>query len=144
MAMAHIGVSPFVEGQSLFRPPVFCGVDYTIWKVRMTIFLKSMDWRMWLVTTKGRCAQINETDFNMINSNAMNMLYLALDSDIFVEFVVYQTAQEIWDELKKQYEKSQKTEMVTPPDDQEEVIHELDINDEESRMIRSRCTQSKA
>jgi len=34
---------PFVEGASINRPPMFSGVNYQFWKVRMRIFIKSID-----------------------------------------------------------------------------------------------------
>ena len=34
---------PFGEGASTKRPPLFCGLDYQLWKVRMKIFVESID-----------------------------------------------------------------------------------------------------
>jgi len=34
---------PFGEGASINRPPLFCGVNYQFWKVRMKIFMHSTD-----------------------------------------------------------------------------------------------------
>jgi len=34
---------PFGEGASINRPPLFCGVNYQFWKVRMKIFMHSID-----------------------------------------------------------------------------------------------------
>jgi len=34
---------PFVEGASIHRPPIFIGVNYQFLKVRMRIFIKSID-----------------------------------------------------------------------------------------------------
>jgi len=34
---------PFGEGASINRPPLFCGVNYPFWKVRMEIFVESID-----------------------------------------------------------------------------------------------------
>jgi len=33
----------FVEGASIHRPPLFTGENYPFWKVRMQIFLESID-----------------------------------------------------------------------------------------------------
>jgi len=34
---------PFAEGASFHRPPMFCGLNYQFWKVRMRIFIESID-----------------------------------------------------------------------------------------------------
>jgi len=33
---------PFGEGASINRPPLFCELDYQLWKVRMKIFVESI------------------------------------------------------------------------------------------------------
>jgi len=33
----------FAEGASIHRPPMFCGLNYQFWKVRMRIFIESID-----------------------------------------------------------------------------------------------------
>ena len=33
---------PFGEGASINRPPLFCGLNYQFWKVRMKIFVESL------------------------------------------------------------------------------------------------------
>jgi len=38
---------PFGEGASINRPPLFCGVNYQFWKVRMKIFIHSTDKGIW-------------------------------------------------------------------------------------------------
>jgi len=38
---------PFGEGASVNRPPLFCGVNYQFWKVRMKIFMHSTDKGIW-------------------------------------------------------------------------------------------------
>jgi len=34
---------PFVEGASIHRPPMFSGINYQFWKIRMKIFIESID-----------------------------------------------------------------------------------------------------
>ena len=34
---------PFGEGASINNPPLFCGLNYQFWKVRMKIFVESLD-----------------------------------------------------------------------------------------------------
>ena len=38
---------PFGEGASINKPPLFCGVNYKFWKVRMKIFIHSTDKGIW-------------------------------------------------------------------------------------------------
>jgi len=38
---------PFAEGASIRRPPMFYGVNYQFWKVRMKIFMESIDRGIW-------------------------------------------------------------------------------------------------
>jgi len=38
---------PFEEGASINSPPLFCGVNYHFWKVRMKIFVESIDKGFW-------------------------------------------------------------------------------------------------
>jgi len=38
---------PFGEGASINIPPLFCGLNYQFWKVRMKIFVESFDKGIW-------------------------------------------------------------------------------------------------
>jgi len=38
---------PFGEGASINRPPLFCGLNYQFCKVRMKIFVESLDKGIW-------------------------------------------------------------------------------------------------
>ena len=38
---------PFGEGASINRSPLFCGLNYQFWKVRMEIFMESLDKGIW-------------------------------------------------------------------------------------------------
>jgi len=38
---------PLGEGASINRLPLFCGVNYQFWKVRMNIFIPSTDKGIW-------------------------------------------------------------------------------------------------
>ena len=44
---------PFAEGASIHRPPMFSGVNYQFWKVRMKIFIKSIDRGIWNAIVNG-------------------------------------------------------------------------------------------
>jgi len=38
---------PFGKGASINRPSLFCGLNYQYWKVRMKIFVESLDKGIW-------------------------------------------------------------------------------------------------
>jgi len=38
---------PFGKGASINRPPLFCGMNYRFWKVRVKIFVESIDRGIW-------------------------------------------------------------------------------------------------
>jgi len=44
---------PFTEGASIYRPPIFSGVNYQFWKVRMKIFIESIDRGIWNAIVNG-------------------------------------------------------------------------------------------
>jgi len=41
------GKLPFGEGASINRPHLFSGVNYQFWKIRMKIFIESLDRGIW-------------------------------------------------------------------------------------------------
>ncbi|XP_068486408.1 uncharacterized protein [Phaseolus vulgaris] len=43
----------FVEGSSINRPPMFSGMNYAFWKIRMKIFMESIDSCIWEVVVHG-------------------------------------------------------------------------------------------
>jgi len=44
---------PFAEGASINKPPMFLGVNYQFWKVRMKIFIESIDRGIWNAIVNG-------------------------------------------------------------------------------------------
>jgi len=46
---------PFGEGASINRSPLFCGLEYQLWKVRMKIFVESIDRGIWDAIVNGPC-----------------------------------------------------------------------------------------
>ena len=38
---------PFAEGASIHRPPMFSDINYEFWKIRMKIFIESIDQGIW-------------------------------------------------------------------------------------------------
>jgi len=52
----------FEEGAFINRPPLFCGVNYKFWKVRMKIFVKSIDKGIWDAIKNGHFVPMLEND----------------------------------------------------------------------------------
>jgi len=43
----------FAEGSAVNRPPMFNGMNYAFWKIRMRIFMESIDALIWEVVVHG-------------------------------------------------------------------------------------------
>ncbi|XP_042983258.1 uncharacterized protein LOC122312662, partial [Carya illinoinensis] len=107
--------------QSSSRPPLFCGDNYSFWKVRMRIFLQTQGREIWkcivngpYIPTKvvgGVKVKKEEEEFDReddrlytLNLTAMNLLYNALNGNEFNRIMNCATAKEIWDNLEVTYE----------------------------------------
>jgi len=44
---------PFAEGASINRSPMFGDVNYALWKIRMKIFMESIDLGIWDAVVSG-------------------------------------------------------------------------------------------
>jgi len=47
------GKLPFAEGASINMPSLFSGVNYPFWKIRMKIFIESLNRGVWDVIVNG-------------------------------------------------------------------------------------------
>ncbi|KAL5562884.1 hypothetical protein UlMin_032631 [Ulmus minor] len=105
------------EGNSTTRPPLFNDNNYGYWKVRMIIFLQSMEYELWEVIEKGPYipmnkvegssvekskSEWNDTDKKQIsiNAKAMNILFCALSMEEFNRIRSCKTAKDIWNTLE--------------------------------------------
>lgn len=122
--MATVGTSSshIVEGQSITRPPLFDGTDYTYWKTRMAIYLSTLEFEIWDAIEQGYNLPTKvESDGSVIpkprkewddkekklftsNGKAMNILYCALDRAEFNRVSGCENAKEIWDKLEITHE----------------------------------------
>ena len=57
---------PFGEGASINRRPLFCGLNYQFWKVRMEIFMESLDKGIWDAIENGPFVPKFEKDGSVI------------------------------------------------------------------------------
>ena len=113
--------SLFNEGQSINRPPLFNGINYTYQKVRMKIFIQVVDYDLWSIIVNGphipthtinnlvtlkpeRDWDENDKKLAQLNAKGMNILYCSLDANEFNRISVCASAKEIWERLEITHE----------------------------------------
>ena len=83
-------------------PPKFDGLNFSIWKVRMNIFLQSLGSRVAKSLTKPFSEPVGEEDTwsDLISmefeAKAQNVLLLALNEDDLTRVIHCKSAYEIW------------------------------------------------
>ncbi|KAL2347698.1 hypothetical protein Fmac_001698 [Flemingia macrophylla] len=112
---------PFAEGAFINRPHLFCGDNYSFWKVRMKIFMESVHRSIWqaVVTDYKVPTKINngkevekpfeDWDQNEIrraenDAKALNIIHSSLNSDEFFRISACITAKEAWELIKVTHE----------------------------------------
>ena len=102
------------RGQSLIVPPLFDGINYAYWKVRMRVFLQSLDEKVWQAIKIGWTklkealtdwddAKIKATNFN---NRALNALFSAVTNEEFNKISSTETTKEVWTILQTTYERT--------------------------------------
>ena len=100
------------RGQSLIIPPLFDSTNYAYWKVRMRVFLKSLDEKIWQAVdigwTKPKEALADWDDAKIkaanFNNRALNALFSTVTNDEFNKISSTETAKEVWTILQTTYE----------------------------------------
>jgi len=112
---------PFGEGASMNRPPLFCGVNYQFWKVRMKIFMHSTNKGIWeAIENDPFIPQVKKDDvfvdkppsewteadskkakFDWI---AKNIITFALSCDEFFRVSQCNYVKEMWDIIEVRHE----------------------------------------
>ena len=100
------------RGQSLIIPPLFDGTNYAYWKVRMRVFLQSLDKKVWQVMeidwTKPTEVPADWDDAKIkaenFHSRALNALFSAVTNEEFKKISFTETAKEAWTILQTTYE----------------------------------------
>ena len=90
--------------QSFIIPPLFDGTNYAYWKVRMRIFLQSLDEKVWQVVKIGWTkptevpANWDDTKIKAVNFNsrALNALFNTVTNEEFKKISSIETAKEAW------------------------------------------------
>ena len=92
------------RGQSLITPPLFDGTNYAYWKVRIRVFMHSLDEKVWKAVEIGWTrpkevsadwdeAKIKATNFN---SRALNALFSVVAHEEFKKISSTETTKETW------------------------------------------------
>ena len=90
------------KGQSLIIPPLFDSTNYAYWKVRMRVFLQSLDEKVWQAIeigwTKSKEALADWDDAKIkaanFNNKALNALFSAVTNEEFKKISSTETAKE--------------------------------------------------
>jgi len=115
------GKMPFGEGASINRPPLFCGLNYQFWKVKMKIFVESLDKRIWDTIENCPFIHKSEKDGSSIEKPwsqwtdaenkkakfdciAKNIITSTLNWDEFFRISQCASAKEMWDTLEVTHE----------------------------------------
>ena len=100
------------KGQSLIIPPLFDSTNYAYWKVRMRVFLQSLDEKVWQAIEIGWTkskealadwddAKIKATNFN---NKALNALFSAVTNEEFKKISSIEITKEAWTIFQTTYE----------------------------------------
>ncbi|VFR01020.1 unnamed protein product [Cuscuta campestris] len=109
------------KGQSTSLPPLFDGTNYSYWKERMRIYIRSTNFQLWLVIKNGEEIPMKKVDDKLIPktedefdaedikkienyAKAINMLYCAVNLDDYRKISCCTTAKEMWNKLEVTYE----------------------------------------
>lgn len=114
------------QGNSIFRPPLLDGTNFSQWEIRMKVFIKSIDERAWksvltgwtpptIKNEKGEVFIKPEIDWSSAesalsgyNSKALNAIFNAVDANNFDLISDCVSANEAWKELREAYEDNSK------------------------------------
>ena len=77
------------------KPPLFTGVNFSYWSVRMRCYLMSLGWNVWEATEK---------EHNIGNAKALNSILNGLTDSVFTKVMQCTSAKQAWDKLKIIYE----------------------------------------
>ena len=102
------------RGQYLIIPPLFDGINYTYWKVRMRIFLQFLNEKVWQAVeigwTKPKEAPADWNDAKIkvanFNSKALNALFSAVTNEEFKKISSTETVKKAWTILQTTYERT--------------------------------------
>ena len=117
----NITTSKTMETETTFShisPPVFVGDNYQVWAVRITAYLEALD--LWEAVEEDydipqlpenpTMAQLkSHKEKKSRKAKAKACLFSAVSSTIFTRIMNLESAKDIWDYIKKEYQGSERT-----------------------------------
>jgi len=103
----------FGEGACLNKPPLFCGMNYDLWCIRMKFFVESINRKIWNVITNNYLLPISEnvsSEREHLDCIAMNIIVSTFDSNELLKVSDCESAKEMWDTFKATHESTTKLE----------------------------------
>jgi len=94
----------FMEGTCLNKPPLFCGMNYELWCIRMKFFVNSIDKKIWNVITNSYLMPIYEIvsfEREHLDCVAMNIIVSALDFNELLKVSKCSSIKEMWNILEE-------------------------------------------
>jgi len=98
------------EKEASIRPPIFDGINFLYWKVRITTYLQSLGTEVWDIMEVGYTFP-SKTPIGVIsmkqyeiNVKVVNTLLGSLSKSKFIKVMYLKTAKEIWDKRILSYE----------------------------------------
>jgi hypothetical protein len=101
------------EGTSTNKAPMFNGINFAFWKVRMRTYIMALGEDVWDVVETGYVKPVvlaskdDKIEFNF-NAKAMNVILSELAKAKFVKVMHLESAKEMWDKLISSYEGNEK------------------------------------
>lgn len=107
------------------RPPILDGTNYGVWKVKIRIYIKSLDERAWQLIVNGWTSPkqtdadgdtltkpetewtTDETAVSNYNSKALNAIFTTIDMNMFFLITNCISAKDAWEILQKHCEGSE-------------------------------------
>ena len=101
-----------IDRQSINRPPFFYGNNYSYWKCRMIIYLKSINFELWDIVINGFTP--NERSYKewseenkqlaQLDAKGLNILFYAVNQEQFNKISNCNTANKAWHNLEVTHE----------------------------------------
>ena len=124
------GKLSFEEGASIYKPLLFCGLNYKYWEARMKIFMESIDQGIWdsiengpnipkfkkngsFITKPWSQWTNDECKMAKLDCTAQNIIASALDTNEFFRISKCKTAKDMWDTLKAAHGHNEPKEAMT-------------------------------
>ena len=132
----------FGEGACLNKPPLFCGMKYDFWCIRMKFFVESMDRKIWNAITNNYLMPISENDSSEtehIDCVSMNIIVFALDSNELLKVSECRSAKEMWNTFEE-YHKNPRSALM---EKEESSAKSFSLESKKKNHIKTECSNKR-